>query len=293
MNLSSLVAPAILAGIVAGLIFPQFGSLSFLTTIFLGFVIFSASLNVTPESLKQLVKKPQHYIFVLLIVFVLQPIATYALARAFVKDPIILAGIVLASMAPVATGLGFWTNALRGKVSIALAFTTITHLLAPAAVPALAYFLLRSIITVSILSIAKSLALVIIIPFVLALLLQRFEKIKSLSLPISLVAYFLLIAAITSPNRAAIFSNQHLLLISAFVLFQCIVSGMLSLFFSWNWERADREPFIMGTIARDNAVIMAVALTGFGPLAALPCAVAIVLQLFAVSVYIHFRRPRN
>ena len=291
MNISRLTAPVILAGIAAGIFFPFFKIFSPFLTILLGIVIFSACLNITIGSIVETIKKPKHHLTLFLVLFLLQPLATWLIARCFIQDPLILAGLVLIAAGPTPAGLGFWIHSIKGNIPLSLAFISISHLLTPLIIPVLAYSLLGSIVTVNIISMSHSLAFTIVIPLALALLLQSFKDIKKYTQVIALPAFFLVVAAIIALNTSAIFSHPALLLlISAFVLFQCAFSTGSAFILSRSWGPREREALLLGVLGRNNILIMAIAIAGFGELAALPGAVAIVILLVIVAIYLHFKK---
>jgi len=291
MDLSKFTAPVILLGLVAGMFFPFFKFFAPALTIIIGIVIFSACLSVDTKSVAETIRKPKYYGVLFFVLFILQPLATWLVARIFVQNPLILAGIVLISAAPPPAGLGFWIHSLKSNVSLALAFISISYIVTPLVIPILAYYLLGSYVHVDVFGIARSLVFIIIIPLALALLLQRFKDVKKYTNVIALPAFFLLIATTIALNASTIFTNTAiLLLISLFVLFQCLLSFGASFLLSMGWDWKDREPLLLGTATRNNVLLMAVAMTGFGDLAALPGAIAIVIQLFLVAVYLHFKK---
>jgi BASS family bile acid:Na+ symporter len=291
MDLSRLTAPIIITGILCGLFFPIFKIFSPIITVLLGIVIFSVCLNISVDSIAESLKKPKQHGIMLLVLFVLQPLATWLIARQFVQNPLILAGIVLVSAGPTPTGLGFWIHSIKGNVSLSLTFTAISHLLTPLIIPAIAYLLLGSYVTVPVLGMARTLALTILIPMVLALFLQRFHDIKKYTSIIALPAYFLLIATMISLNAETLFAGTDLLIITIFIIFQSIFSFGSAYLLSPGWPKRDREVLLIGAFTRNNAIIMAVAIAGFGALAALPGVVAIIIQLMLVAIYLHFKKP--
>ena len=290
MNLSKLTGPVIIAGIVCGFIFPFFKVFHAITTLLLGIIIFSACLNITIGSIVETIKKPSKHLILLSILFILQPIATWLIARQFIANPLLLAGIVIAAAGPTPSGLGFWIHSIKGNISLALAFVSVSHILTPLVLPAISYYLLGSYVSVDVIGIARSLAIVIIIPMVLALIVQNFKDIKKYTLYFSLPAYFLVTATIIALNSEIIFNGSNLLLITAFVLFQCIFSSSAAFLLSRNWGPRERESLILGVLGRNNILTIAVAISGFGALAALPCAVAIVVQLIIIAIYLHFKK---
>lgn len=290
MDISRLSGPVIIAGIVCGLLFPPLQIFAPFSNYLIAIIIFSVCINITSNDVITTLKQPSRYLTLLPILFVLQPLATWLVARQFIADPMVLAGLVLVSAAPTPTGLGFWTHALKGNVSLALAFISISHLLTPVIIPILAYYLLGSYVSIDVLHIAETLALVIIIPMAAALLVQKFADIKKYANYISLPAYFLVVAGIIAKNSASIFSSSSIILISVFVLFQCAFSAGLAFLLSRNWSKEDREALILGTLGRNNIIIMAAAMAGFGALAALPGAIAIVIQLLLIGLYLHFKK---
>jgi len=207
MDLSKFTAPVILLGLVAGMFFPFFKFFAPALTIIIGIVIFSACLSVDTKSVAETIRKPKYYGVLFFVLFILQPLATWLVARIFVQNPLILAGIVLISAAPPPAGLGFWIHSLKSNVSLALAFISISYIVTPLVIPILAYYLLGSYVHVDVFGIARSLVFIIIIPLALALLLQRFKDVKKYTNVIALPAFFLLIATTIALNASTIFTN--------------------------------------------------------------------------------------
>jgi|TARA_Y100000310_G_C20696085_1_gene825877 BASS family bile acid:Na+ symporter len=290
MDVFRLTAPAIILSLIAGLLFPGFKILSPTIIPFIGFLIFVSSLSINLGNLQDSLKKPKPYLTLFLILFLLQPLATYFIARIFITNPLILAGLVLAASAPAPAALIYWTRAVKGHIALAISFTALSHLLSPIVTPLLSYYLLGAYITVPVMSIAKTLGLTIIIPLALALILQKVKNIEKISAPVSIPVYFLLLATVVARSVPALSNTSNLLVVGIMVFFQCVFSFTLAWFFSRKWEQRDREPLIMGTVVRNNVLLMAIAFAVFGELAALPCVVGFFMQLVFVSIYLYIKK---
>jgi len=290
MNFSRLTGPVIIASIICGLFFPIFKIFLPAVPVLLGIVIFSTCMDISVKEVFIAFKNPKYFLVLLLVLFLVQPFATFFIAKQFITNPLILAGIVLLAMGPAPAALGFWVQSLKSNVSLAMAFITVSHILTPLILPVLTHYLLSAQMSVDTQSFTRFLALIIVIPMALGILLQRIKGVKKYASMAALPSFFLFVAALIAANAQVLFSGENLFIITAFILFQCTFSFLVSLLFSRKWDKKDREVLILGTFARNNAIVMAVAIAGFGELAALPGAVAIVVQLVIVAIYLFFKK---
>jgi len=289
MELSDVLILMIPIAVLLGLFMPGLQLLKPYIMLCIAIIIWAAGLHISPTDLMDAIKKPKQHTLLVLILFIIHPILIWLIFSRILASPLILAGFVLVAAAPVAAATPFITHLAKGDVHLALTFTGLSHLVLPFTLPPVAFLLLNAHVSVSMTSIAKLLALVIIVPLLIALpTAKHVPRLKKYSSHISLIALFIALSTVISLNRAEIFNATNLPLLIGLSVIHCTIALGTGLALSRGWSKKERTPFLIGLAIRNNAIVMALAILSFGTLVALPIVLVLIVQLFFLGVIVHF-----
>ena len=120
-----------------------------------------------------------------------------------------MAGVILVGTCPGGTASNVMTYLSKGDVALSVGMTSVNTLLAPLLTPAITYLLLKTTVSVDVLSMFLSIIKVVIIPIALGFIINRFwgkytEKVSDVLPLISVVAITLIVAAVVSHNAERI-----------------------------------------------------------------------------------------
>lgn len=175
-------------------------------------VMFGMGLTLKLEDFKIVLTRPKDIIVGCLAQFTIMPLLAFALGKIFGLEAGLLAGLVLVGTCPGGTSSNVMTYLGKGDVALSVGMTSVNTLLAPLLTPAITYLLLRTSITVDVLSMFLSIIKVVIIPIALGFLINKFwgkytQKATNVLPMISVIAITLIVAAVVSHNAEKILST--------------------------------------------------------------------------------------
>lgn len=223
-------------GLGLGLLFPaQFARLSPVTLPLLAFVLFLTYLKLDFGAFLSLGTRAYHIFFIWLLRFVLLPVVAMRLFSIIAPEHVL--GLTILLAVPSAMSSPVLAEVVGGKVALALFFAVLGHLLLPLSMPLLVG-LLGNTLHVSLLSMARLLALIVFIPFIAAMLakwkLSPFvERTKRSYSVLSLTLILFVLAATVAPRADVIITGVRgstglLLAESALVAFLYGYSWLIS-----------------------------------------------------------------
>lgn len=191
----------------AGLFIPAMNYLVPLNTLLLQIIFFLSCLKIDIQQLKKSVKDWRFLLLANLMMLVGFPILVWVFVQSF--GDVGLALFLLAAM-PAGMTAPLLVDVVGGNQSSALTLTVTTSLFAPFTIPLLVKLFYGATVNVDVMSMFKQLALVIFVPFVLALLVRHFiprvQKIGHASKPLSIFLLGLLIAGAVAQHSTEILS---------------------------------------------------------------------------------------
>lgn len=175
-------------------------------------VMFGMGLTLKLEDFKLVFTRPKDIILGCFAQFLVMPLLAWGLGTLFHLDPALMAGVVLVGTCPGGTSSNVITFLSKGDVALSVGMTSVNTLLAPFLTPAITYFLLRTTVTVDLMSMFMSIIKVVIVPialgFIINKLFERFtRKIVTILPSVSVVAICLIVAAVVSHNAEKIMST--------------------------------------------------------------------------------------
>jgi len=198
----------VFVAIALGIFYPsQLAIFSPFTTLMLQIIFFLSSLKLETAELFRTGKEWRMLLKVNMVILIVLPIIVYLIAS--IVTPTMVFALVLLSTMPAGMSLPLMVDVIGGNKSLALLITISSSLLAPITVPIMLTVLTSTSVQLPFLPMVWRLFLVIIVPFVLAQIVQRVSHVKIHKLSfsfksISLVLLGLLIASSIAVNAGAI-----------------------------------------------------------------------------------------
>lgn len=175
-------------------------------------VMFGMGLTLKFEDFKIVITRPKDIIVGCIAQFTIMPLIAFALGKAFGLEAGLLAGLVLVGTCPGGTSSNVMTYLSKGDVALSVGMTSVNTLLAPFLTPAITYLLLRTSVTVDILTMFLSIIKVVIVPIALGFLINKFwgkytQKATNVLPMVSVIAITMIVAAVVSHNSEKILST--------------------------------------------------------------------------------------
>ncbi len=172
-------------------------------------VMFGMGLTLKFGDFAVVFKRPKDIIIGCIAQFTIMPLLAFALGKIFGLETGLLAGVILVGTCPGGTASNVMTYLSKGDVALSVGMTSVNTLLAPLLTPAITYLLLKTTVSVDVLSMFLSIIKVVIIPIALGFIINRFwgkytEKVSDVLPLISVAAITLIVAAVVSHNAERI-----------------------------------------------------------------------------------------
>lgn len=298
---------AALSGVVLGNIL-KIPQLRLLIPCLLFIMLFPSFLDIELKDIQTIIFKPGLLIIALLINFVLCPLIIFTLVRVFPisHHPLLVAGVLLFGVIPCGGMVPAYTKFLNGNIHLAVTITALSLFITIGVVPLWINLLIGRSIQVPILLIMKYLAVIIFIPFCLAEVTRRFlikksgfkafDRIKKRVQSIAGPALILMMFILSLLNGDRIYQEplivlEILLPSLSFMIILLMFSSLISRLLGW--RHADSAAFIVSTATKNNAISITIALSTFGPDAALANAITgplVQAPLMLLYVYLIMNR---
>lgn len=173
-------------------------------------VMFGMGLTIKPGDFAVVFTKPKEILIGCSAQFIIMPLLAFALSHLFRLDAALTAGVVLVGTCPGGTSSNVITYLSKGDVALSVGMTSVSTLLAPLLTPAITWLLLRTTVTVDVVSMFLSIVKVILIPIGLGFLVNKLfgrltQKLARILPMVSTIAICLIVAAVVSHNAENIF----------------------------------------------------------------------------------------
>ncbi len=189
-------------------------------------VMFGMGLTLKFEDFAIVFKRPKDIIIGCVAQFTIMPLLAFSLGKIFGLEAGLLAGVILVGTCPGGTASNVMTYLSKGDVALSVGMTSVNTLLAPFLTPAITYLLLKTTVTVDIMSMFVSIIKVVIVPIALGFIINRFwgkytEKVTDVLPLISVTAITLIVASVVSHN------SENILQTGAIVFVVVILHNIL------------------------------------------------------------------
>lgn len=175
-------------------------------------VMFGMGLTLKLEDFRLVFTRPKDIIIGCISQFTIMPLLAWLLGKIFGLDPALLAGVILVGTCPGGTSSNVITYLSNGDVALSVGMTSVNTLLAPFLTPAITYLLLRTTVTVDIVSMFISIVQVVIVPIALGFLINKLfgkftQKLVKILPCVSVIAICLIVASVVSHNAEKIMTT--------------------------------------------------------------------------------------
>ncbi|MEW1964287.1 bile acid:sodium symporter family protein [Micrococcus sp. NPDC078436] len=245
----------------------------------LGFIMFTMGLTLTLPDLRVLKAAPFAALFGLLLQYTIMPFAGLGIAVLLNLDPMLVAGMVLLGCVPGGTASNIVTYLANGNVALSVAMTSLSTVLSPFLTPLLVMWLAGSYLPVDAGAMVMQILQIVLIPVVLGVLVQLFargfaQRVAGIVPWLSIVGVALVLAGIMAKSAAVVFSAGVAVFV-AVMLHNAVGFGLghLAATLAGLGPR-ERRAVSIEVGMQNSALAATLASAHFGPLAALPGAVA-------------------
>ena len=274
--------------LIAGLLFGgPLSSLTWAVPWIFAVMTFTSGLALRLSDLKRIVTHPFFLVIHLVILYIALPVCTWIIAGLLFDDPLIIMGFVIISLVPVGSTSLIWVGIYRGNVALALAVIVIDTLIVPFFMPFMLGILAGAEISMDRVGIMTSLALMILLPTLLAIVVNsstqgRAAKVLSpwLSLlsKIGIVFLLLINGGVASPY----FHDPDWQFIGIVLFIFCLCcSGYVATFLAGKRlfsRRGDIMAFMLSGGIRNVGAGAAIAMLHFPPLTCLTVVIGMMFQ---------------
>ncbi len=259
------------------------------------YMTFVVALNCSTKDFRNSIKAPGPILTILGMLHIVLPILATVLAKLFLPgQPLLQAGIVLGTAAPIGVASSIWISMSGGNNALGLTSVIADTILSPFIVPSVMLVAIGQSVKFDVISLIVGLAWMVVLPTILGMLLndltkgQIYRKVKFVTAPSS--KFFLMV--VISINLAVSWGSLHLLKTSLgmvlLVVLTMACSGYLlgyavAKLFRKSPEMVNTYIFSIGI--RNITAGLVLALKYFPEMTAIPVVFSIVLQqpLAAVS----------
>ena len=139
----------------------------------LGLVMFGMGLALRMEDCRIVASRPKDVLAGCAAQWTIMPFLAWALAKAFALDDALALGVVLVGCCPGGTASNVITYIAKGDLSLSVAMTAVSTLIAPVATPFLVWLLAGRSVDVDVAGMLSSILWVVILPIVAGLAAKR------------------------------------------------------------------------------------------------------------------------
>ena len=236
----------------------------------------------------------------MLLNFVALPLVAWGLARVFFGgSPELFVGMVLAGLFPTSGMTISWTGFAKGNVPAAIKMTVIGLIAASLLAPVYLKVFAGRVVPVDLMGVLTTVVLVVLVPLLAAqltrvVLVRRYgaERFATAIAPvfpgISMVGVLGIVFLAVGLKAQMIVGQPALLLtiavpLVAFYLANFVISTVLGRVL---FNRGDAIALVYGTVMRNLSIALGIAITSFGPEAALVLAAGYIVQVQAAAWYV-------
>ena len=257
----------------------------------LSIVLFTMGTTLKADDFINVFKNPKGIAVGISAQYIIMPLITLALARAFSLDTALTVGLVLVGTVPGGTASDVITFLAKGDVALSVSLTAVSTLISPLLTPVITLLLIGNQIHFNPVDMFISIVEIVIIPIVVGLILNyKFpnfcEKLKDYLPTISSIVICLIVAGVIGANKQAILTSS--IIIIAVIVLQYFIAMSLG-FAIGRFAGMERKQIITVAIElafQNSGLSTSLAKTHFPDLsqATVPGALYSVWQNFAGSI---------
>ncbi len=267
------------------------------------FMLYPMMVGIHLEMVEREALSARVIVGVLALNFVLSPLLAAAVAGVLLSglDPLLTVGFILKLTVPCSGMVVAWTGFARGRTETALVIVTLSFLLGIVLIPVWMYVLVRVYVTIDIWLMAQKILIIIVLPLLAGLVtrqgiirrygMPKFKAIKPAFPAVSSLGMFAIVFIMMAVEAQTIIAHlEYVAMIGLGILFAYPLLFILSLVYSRlvGLDFGDTIAQGYGVTAKNHSITIALALTTFGELAALPAAFAPMIQIPLMLVILRY-----
>ncbi|MDQ0268272.1 bile acid:sodium symporter family protein [Cytobacillus purgationiresistens] len=271
-------------------------NLAFLIPWIFAFMTFSGSLKANFSSMKKAMTHPLPLFIVLFVLHIIMPLWAWGVGHiTFSGDTYTITGLILMMAIPTGISSLIWVSIYKGSIPLTLTIILIDTLLSPIIVPLTLTLLVGAQVEMDVWSMIQGLVFMIVIPSLLAMLLNQFTKEKvsaGLSArlaPFSKIGMAIVVminSAVVAPYLKVI--DLKLIAIIVTVFFVAFTGYLFAFMIGRYLMGDDREAIIAITFnggMRNISAGSVLAISYFPPLVALPVVIGVLFQQILAAIF--------
>lgn len=245
--------------------------------IVLGVIMFGMGMTLSLDDFKRVAMRPAAVGVGVGAQFMVMPLLAFGIARLLRLPPELAVGFILLGASPGGTASNVITYLARGDVALSVTMTSISTLLSPLLTPLLTLWLAGHWMPIPVAGLLLSILQIVLVPVVLGVVAQRyFSKTVAKGIEImplvSVTAIVAIVGAIVGRNA------ERILSIGPLILLGVIAHNGLGLWLGYGvgsmlrFGKAQRRAVAIEVGMQNSGLAVALAVTHFGPSAAIPAA---------------------
>ena len=294
-NLAPIIGVTIVLGLLFGVYAPESAKLfKPFVPLPLFFMLYPMMVGIHLEQVEREALNAKVILGVLAINFVLSPLLAAAVANVLFAelDPLLVVGFVLKLTVPCSGMVVAWTGFARGRTETALIIVTFSFLLGILLIPVWMSLLVGVYVTIDIWLMTQKILIIIVLPLIAGLVtrqaiirrwgLHKFKSIKPVFPTVSSLGMFTIVFIMMAVEANTIVAHlEYVVMIALGILLIYPLLFVLSLGYSRavGLDFGDAIAKGYGVTSKNHSITIALALTTFGELAALPAAFAPIIQI--------------
>ena len=152
------------------------GQLVFLVPWLFAFMTFAGSLSMNFQGLRSFIKYPWVILITIAFLHILMPVWAYFISNLLFDDHLLVIGFILSVAVPTGVTSFIWASISKGNLPLCLSIILIDTILSPVILPIIVHFVVGEKIEINTMSIMLDLLWMIVIPSILAVLLNEWTK---------------------------------------------------------------------------------------------------------------------
>ena len=266
-------------------------------TVLLGIVMFGMGMTLKLKDFHLVFQRPKDVFVGAAAQFTIMPLLAYLLAHAFALPPELAAGVILVGTCPGGTSSNVMTYLAHGDVALSVSMTMVTTVLAPIVTPLLTWWIAGQWVEIPLMGMMVSIVQVVIIPIVTGIFINTLfgpviRRIVRLLPLVSVIAIVLIVGGVVSVNAARILETG--LLIMGVVICHNLLGYALGFAVAkaLHMDMAKVKAISIEVGMQNSGLATSLALSHFGPAAAIPGAVFSVWHNISGSITANYLAAR-
>lgn len=248
---------------------------------FLGIIMLSMGLSMTPNDFKLVLTRPKDVIVGIVTLYAFMPLVGLGLGTVFNLDPMLTVGLVLLGCTPTGTSSNVMTFLAKGDKALAVTVSSLSTIVAPVVMPMLLLFYVGKYLPIDAVGLFMSIIKIVIIPIALGLLIHKFFnkqmpvilKVVPMATVAAIVCIISVIVALNVERLQAVAGMAALTLVLYTGIGLAIGYGVARLL-RMKAPKRKAMTFIVGV--QNTALAVTLGITYFDPMSAIPGAIGVV-----------------